>query len=102
MMTPPASAPSASAAFRVPLAALADTDEADASITPGVGDRVAATVEFAVDSIEGDHAMVRPTMINGQPMAEAAATAMSEEESLDTEAQELEAELRQMDAGALV
>lgn len=56
----------------VPLAALAQPDDAEKMQTPAAGDTVSLQVDATVTRIEGELAYVRPTAVNGNPLDEEA------------------------------
>lgn len=76
-----------SSGLSVPLAMLATPDDKENMETPAVGDAGTCTVEYTVDSIDGQNATITPTAINGKPLGEDAAANpqdadMQEESSL--------------------
>lgn len=61
--------PPANGEICVPLSALAQPDAGDQLQTPEEGDTVTMQVDATVDRIEGDNAYIKPTAINGNPIA---------------------------------
>ena len=67
---PSAEAPMTGGTVSVPLACLSQPDDMEKMQTPGVGDTVTMQVEATVENVQGETAMVRPTAVNGKPLAE--------------------------------
>lgn len=53
----------------VPLAALSQPDDQEQMQTPGQGDSITFQVDAVVDSINGETAYVKPSAVNGTPLA---------------------------------
>lgn len=54
--------------IRIPIAALKERAEDGAEMAPEQGDEVTLTVDGTIELIDGETAVVRPTMANGEPV----------------------------------